>query len=43
MHSFLANSFWSKTAYPRLQQIKTTIDPDLIRANHPIPPTHAEA
>lgn len=33
-------SFWTSATYERLRQIKTAIDPDnMIRANHPIPPT----
>ncbi len=33
-------SFWSSATYERLRQIKAAIDPDnMIRANHPIPPT----
>ena len=38
------NSFWPEAAYRRLQQIKASIDPDdVIRANHSIPTTQAEA
>jgi hypothetical protein len=33
-------TFWTEQAYDRLRRIKTAIDPDdLIRSNHPIPPT----
>jgi hypothetical protein len=33
-------TFWTQPAYHRLRRIKTTTDPDnLIRSNHPIPPT----
>jgi hypothetical protein len=32
--------FWAPQAYERLRRIKATVDPaDMIRANHPIPPT----
>jgi hypothetical protein len=35
-----AATFWTEQAYHRLRRIKTTVDPDdLIRSNHPIPPT----
>jgi hypothetical protein len=35
-----ASTFWTEQAYHRLRRIKTTVDPDdLIRSNHPIPPT----
>jgi FAD binding domain-containing protein/berberine-like enzyme len=33
-------TFWTEQAYNRLRRIKTTVDPDdLIRSNHPVPPT----
>ena len=33
-------SFWSHRAYDRLRRIKAAVDPgDIIRSNHPIPPT----
>jgi hypothetical protein len=33
-------TFWTEQAYHRLRRIKTAVDPDdLIRSNHPIPPT----
>jgi hypothetical protein len=35
-----AATFWGEQAYDRLRRIKTAVDPDdLIRSNHPIPPT----
>jgi len=35
-----ASTFWTEQAYDRLRRIKTIVDPDdLIRSNHPIPPT----
>jgi FAD binding domain/Berberine and berberine like len=35
-----AATFWGEQAYHRLRRIKTAVDPDdLIRSNHPIPPT----
>jgi hypothetical protein len=35
-----AATFWTDQAYHRLRRIKSAVDPDdLIRANHPIPPT----
>ena len=35
-----AATFWTEQAYHRLRRIKTAVDPDdLIRSNHPIPPT----
>jgi hypothetical protein len=34
--------FWSAAAYDRLRHIKATVDPhNLVRSNHPIPPTAA--
>ena len=36
-------SFWTPQAYDRLRRVKAAVDPtDLIRANHPIPPTRPE-
>ena len=33
-------TFWTEQAYDRLRRIKTAVDPDdLIRSNHPVPPT----
>jgi hypothetical protein len=33
--------FWTPQAYDRLRRIKAEIDPDnLIRSNHPVPPSH---
>jgi FAD/FMN-containing dehydrogenase len=38
-----AATFWTEQAYHRLRRIKTAVDPDdLIRSNHPIPPTPHE-
>jgi hypothetical protein len=35
-----ASTFWTEQAYHRLRGIKAAVDPDdLIRSNHPIPPT----
>jgi len=35
-----AAPFWTEQAYHRLRRIKAAVDPrDIIRANHPIPPT----
>jgi hypothetical protein len=35
-----AATFWTEQAYHRLRRIKTAVNPDdVIRANHPIPPT----
>jgi UDP-N-acetylenolpyruvoylglucosamine reductase len=35
-----AATFWTEQAYHRLRRIKATVDPDdVIRSNHPIPPT----
>ena len=36
-----AATFWTEQAYHRLRRIKAAVDPEnVIRANHPIPPTH---
>jgi hypothetical protein len=36
-----AAPFWTEQAYQRLRRIKANVDPDdIIRSNHPIPPTH---
>ena len=36
-----AATFWTEQAYHRLRRIKAAVDPEnIIRANHPIPPTH---
>jgi UDP-N-acetylenolpyruvoylglucosamine reductase len=36
-----AATFWTEQAYDRLRRIKAAVDPDnVIRANHPILPTH---
>jgi hypothetical protein len=35
-----AATFWTEQAYDRLRRIKAAVDPDdLVRSNHPIPPT----
>lgn len=35
-----AAQFWTEQAYQRLRRIKATVDPgDMIRSNHPIPPS----
>jgi hypothetical protein len=37
-----AATFWTEQAYHRLRRIKAAVDPqNIIRANHPIPPTHS--
>ena len=36
-----AATFWTEQAYHRLRRIKAAVDPEnIIRANHPVPPTH---
>jgi UDP-N-acetylenolpyruvoylglucosamine reductase len=36
-----AATFWTDQAYHRLRRIKAAVDPEnIIRANHPVPPTH---